>query len=368
MLRRDFAEMIALAERLLEAGEHGIVATLLAASGSTYRPRGSMMVSAFPTQIAGGVSGGCLEPYVVREGRMLTQSREAVVMRFDTDPDSEDPVRPTLGCGGEIQVLVERLTRGHVEFLRRVEMALKADEPSRAACVVRCGADGLIRVERTWLGSGAAASGEAARFCEMTAAGGDAAKGEAGTSVLIHEFEAMPRLVIFGAGDDVQPVCGLARSLEWHVTVADRRGRLATAERFPEAEAVVAVEWAEALRAIRLTASTAVVLMTHSLPDDLELLRLLERMLVGSIGVLGPAHRKGWLIGMLREQGVGAEFLASIRGPVGLDLGDRSAAGIAVSIMAELAAMRHGRDGRPRSREAADSGVLWRGGACPAHV
>ncbi len=111
----ELAAMIALAKRLLASGTAGTLSTLFSARGSTYRPLGSMMVS-LPGIHAGGVSGGCLEEYVVRVGERATRTAPVLMLRFSTHPDSEDDV-PVLGCGGSIEVLVERLMPDHVAFL-----------------------------------------------------------------------------------------------------------------------------------------------------------------------------------------------------------------------------------------------------------
>src|SRR5687768_12000169 len=102
MLRTELSKMIALAEQLTGLGEHAVLATLFSSSGSTYRPLGSMMVSGFPSMVAGGVSGGCLEKYVARVGRSLTQQQPAALLSFDTDPNgyAGSDGLPVLGCGG----------------------------------------------------------------------------------------------------------------------------------------------------------------------------------------------------------------------------------------------------------------------------
>jgi xanthine/CO dehydrogenase XdhC/CoxF family maturation factor len=161
---------------------------------------------------------------------------------------------------------------------------------------------------------------------------------------LIHYIRPMTRLVIFGAGDDVHPLCTLATSVGWHVTVADRRARLATPSRFPSADTVIAGDWASAAEQIAFTPNTAVVLMTHSLPDDIEILPLLVNKEFAYIGALGPAHRRRWLLeGVEKATPLAQEFAEKIRGPIGLNLGDRTAMGIAVSIVAEILADLNGR-------------------------
>src|SRR5215468_1476247 len=111
-MSHDFSAMADLARRLVESGTAGTLSTLFSARGSTYRPVGSMMVS-MPGMRAGGISGGCLEEYVARIGERATRNTSAVMLNFSTRPDADEAV-PVLGCGGSIQVLVERLEPKHV--------------------------------------------------------------------------------------------------------------------------------------------------------------------------------------------------------------------------------------------------------------
>src|SRR5450755_3757373 len=131
MIRAELLEMITLAERLLATEQPTTLATLFSADGSTYRPLGSMMVGG-PSAgfIAGGVSGGCLEEYVARRGRLLSEDRPATMLSFDTDPNNQVDDTPMLGCGGSIDVLIERLTPEHLEFLRSFAAAHEADTGS----------------------------------------------------------------------------------------------------------------------------------------------------------------------------------------------------------------------------------------------
>src|SRR4051794_19092281 len=119
MTRNDLIDMIALAERLRAASEPAVLATLFATNGSTYRPLGSMMLCGPSSELmAGGVSGGCLEEYIARRGRMLTEQSPATMLSFDADPDGGRADVPSLGCGGSIEVLVERFRFEHLEFLK----------------------------------------------------------------------------------------------------------------------------------------------------------------------------------------------------------------------------------------------------------
>jgi len=126
-MNRELAAMITLAHRLVASGIHGTLSTLFAARGSTYRTLGAMMVS-LPGTHAGGISGGCLEEHVARAGARATQDVPAVMLRFSTHPDSDDDA-PILGCGGSIDVLVERgWTRQQAYAICSVAVDLKLSE------------------------------------------------------------------------------------------------------------------------------------------------------------------------------------------------------------------------------------------------
>jgi xanthine/CO dehydrogenase XdhC/CoxF family maturation factor len=326
-MRRELPSLIDLASRLLGANEPGLLATLFAATGSTYRSIGALMVAG-PGVTAGGVSGGCLEEYIARHGREITREKPAAIISFDTGGDPDD-AKPVLGCGGSIDVLLERVTPGHLEFLQQLAMAHESDEPS----IVTVTFDSN-RVERSWKVdgefaklAGRALSDQRSYFTPPPL------RGE-GARTLVHYIPPLTRLAIFGAGDDVQPLANIANDLGWHVTIADRRSRKATAERFPRAEQVIAEPWDIAIPQIRFTPQTAVLLMTHSVADDAQILPLLASKDVAYLGMLGPAHRRENLLQLIDRP----DLAPRLHGPIGLDLGDRSAAGIAVAVAAEILA------------------------------
>jgi xanthine/CO dehydrogenase XdhC/CoxF family maturation factor len=372
----ELAAMIALAERLVASDTPGTLSTLFSARGSTYRTLGAMMVS-LPGMHAGGISGGCLEEHVARAGERATRNTSAVMLRFSTHPDSDDDT-PVLGCGGSIDLLVERLTPDHVTLLEQLASASERDEYSLLACVVKRVGQSLS-VTREWLrpadGRSPAKAGhyvrslpELARICGDVAREGKSchATVDSDTDVLVQYVPPLTRLLIFGAGDDARPLCDIGSSLGWHVSVADRRARLATRARFPHAHAVLAADWDEAVDALGFSPRTAAVLMTHSLEDDARVLSLLSRRQLSYIGALGPAHRRQWLLEEVAALGgrLNDDVRLKLRGPIGLDLGDRSAVGIAVAVAAEILAELNARDAQPLQTQADPPTVESRPGVC----
>jgi xanthine/CO dehydrogenase XdhC/CoxF family maturation factor len=161
---------------------------------------------------------------------------------------------------------------------------------------------------------------------------------------------ARPGLWIFGAGDDARPLLHLARQLGWFAAIADGRSHLATHERFPAADNVLALaistlpEAASSFLA-NLKATDAAVLMTHSFEQDSRILAaLLSRdFLPAYLGVLGPQRRTREVLAesarllLLANPAEQAEqWLAQLHAPTGLDLGAETPAAIALSIIAEI--------------------------------
>jgi len=150
-----------------------------------------------------------------------------------------------------------------------------------------------------------------------------------------------PALVLFGAGDDAQPLTDFAAALGWHITLADGRSSLAQPARFPRAARVGGLDAALAA----LQPGAAAVIMTHSYEQDRKILTALFGREMRYIGILGPRRRTERLVSEVApEIGLStAECMARLHTPVGLDLGGHTPAAIALSIAAELQAVFAGR-------------------------
>ena len=155
-----------------------------------------------------------------------------------------------------------------------------------------------------------------------------------------------PRLVIFGAIDFAAALCRVAKAAGWRAFVVDPRSRFATAERFPEAEAVIA-EWpAEALARLGgIDKATYLAVLTHDPKlDDAALLASLDSD-APYIGAMGSRRAQAKRRDRLVAAGVPETQLERIAAPIGLDLGAMTAEETAVSIVSELIAVRNGREG-----------------------
>ncbi len=155
-----------------------------------------------------------------------------------------------------------------------------------------------------------------------------------------------PKLILFGAVELAAVLSHLARRLGWRVYVVDPRERFAVAARFPDAEAVLAAWPDEAFAAAGgIDESTAVAVLTHDPVLDDPALELALRSPAVFVGAMGSRRTQASRRERLRAAGLDEEELARLSGPVGLDLGARTAMETALSILGEIVAVRRGRHG-----------------------
>jgi xanthine dehydrogenase accessory factor len=156
------------------------------------------------------------------------------------------------------------------------------------------------------------------------------------------------RLVVYGAGNDAQPLVHLAASLGWHITVVDGRPNLATAARFPEAAEVRLVPVRELETAVP-DAAAYHVLLSHNYAYDLAALQTLVVSPAPYVGLLGPRLKAQRLLAELNT--VPAAAVEALRqrlhSPIGLDLGSETPEEIALCIVAEIQTHCSGRRGQP---------------------
>ena len=166
-----------------------------------------------------------------------------------------------------------------------------------------------------------------------------------GTTVFADVFGPPPRLLVYGAIDTAEALCRLASLLGWRTIVADARARFATRERIPSADELL-VAWPEdAIEHVQPDLGTAIVVLTHDDKFDLPLVRGVLATEAFYLGWLGSRRNQERRRGLLLEEGVPQDDLDRISGPAGLDLGAGSREETAISILAEILAVRAGRPG-----------------------
>jgi len=359
--------MLDIAEELhqwIEEGRDFAVATVVDVGGSAPRGLGAALAVDRDGTAIGSVSGGCVEGAVYDLCLQALQDGTAVVQKFGYS--DEDAFAVGLTCGGTIEVMVVpvRVQAPARPVLRAALQAASRGEPAALARVVR-GPDGLlgaallVRPDGTVEGGlGGAAELDRTAQAEARAlldAGRtatveiseDGSHCPGGLTLLVEVNVPPPRMIVFGAVDFAAALVRAGKFLGYHVTVCDARPVFATRARFPEADDVV-VDWPQRyLRSTPTDARTVLCVLTHDAKFDIPLLTEALRMPVAFVGAMGSRRTHADRERRLREAGLGERELSRLRSPIGLDLGARTPEETALSIAAEIVAVRHGGTGVP---------------------
>jgi xanthine dehydrogenase accessory factor len=311
------------------AGDDVALATVVAVRRSAPRPPGAKMAISSAGEVTGMVSGGCVEGAVIQEAEAVLAGGPPKLLHFGiADAEAWEVGLP---CGGEIDVWVQRHDPAS-------PFAAAAREDARAAeTTVLSGPDAG---RKTFLAADGAPADEVTEqlmWAERSELRGD---------VFVDVTFPPPRLLIFGAVDYAAALCRLARICGWRPYVIDPRGFFARRDRFPEAEEVV-VGWPEDAVAKLGTPdrATYVVTLTHDPKLDDAAVGLALRSETRYIGAMGSRRANVARRERLLEAGFSEQELRRIAMPVGLDLGAVTPEETALSIMAEISAIRNGREG-----------------------
>ncbi len=326
-------------------GRGAALATVVETWGSAPRPVGAQLAVSGEAEIAGSVSGGCVEGAVVAEALEAIGDGAARVMEFGVSDD--DAFAVGLACGGRIRVLVEPVGAALGEGLLAELVASRAARRP-AAVETRlphapegeiCRIDGLAH---RLLGYGDLPE----RF-DADRSGFDA---EDPLRFLTVHTPPL-RLAVVGGVHIAQPLCRMAREAGYDVTVIDPREAFASPERFPGERLVH--DWPDAaLEAHGLDIRTGVVLLTHDPKLDDPALRVALRSDAFYIGALGSTRTHAKRMSRLGEAGLSEREIARIDAPVGLDIGARTPAEIALAVLAEMTERLRRPETRPGRRAA----------------
>jgi xanthine dehydrogenase accessory factor len=297
-------------------GGRGVaLATVLETWGSSPRPAGSMLVVDDRGAFAGSVSGGCIEGAVVEAA--LETLGGGPPRRLEFGVSNERAWEVGLACGGRMALHVGRADPALVDRIRAERDA------GRAVVLETDLATGAQRVH----------AGEIADSAAREAVARDTSVVHEGRFLRV--WNPRLRMVIVGAVHVAQTLARLASEAGFAVTVVDPRRAFATSERFPGV--ALSTLWPDrALAELGLDARTAVVALTHDPKLDDPALGEALRSPAFYIGALGSKKTHTSRGVRLREQGFTEMNLARIHGPIGLDIGARTAAEIAVAILAEV--------------------------------
>ena len=302
---RELAETIA---RWRARGDRVALATVVATRRSAPRPVGSKLAVSERGELQGSVSGGCVESEVALVAAEAIEDGTPRLLTYGIDDELAWSVG--LPCGGEIDVFVERF-EGELP-----------QEPSVTVTV--------LEGERAGERFEAEIPPGPSRVLELD-----------GERVFAEVLGPPPRLLVVGATDTAEELCRAAKALGWRTAVIDPRPALVTRERLPSPDELT-VAWPDELEA---GDDTAVVVLTHEERLDVPALTKALASDAFYVGAIGSRRTQEKRRERLLEAGLDGEQLERLAGPAGLDLGAHTPAETAVSILAEVLAVRAGRGG-----------------------
>lgn len=308
----------------VDAGKGAALATVVQTWGSAPRPVGSLLAISSEAELAGSVSGGCVESAVAAEALEALEDGACRILSYGVS--DEEAFGVGLACGGEIRVMVEPIDVGQgpdVAMMRNVAAARAEREAVIYAVNTIDWSRRLIAPEADDL---LAAEAAAIRLTDKSAFAGDSFLG-------VHNPPL--RLAVVGAVHIAQPLMQMARLAGYDTTLIDPREAFAAEARFP-GETIVH-DWPDdALSVHGLDARTAVVTLTHDTKlDDPAIQRALASDIF-YLGCLGSKKTHAARVSRLKEAGFEDAQIAKIHGPIGLDIGAKSPAEIAISVMGEM--------------------------------
>ncbi len=338
-------------ERLRTSGERAALGTIVATAGSTPGKEAMKLVVRPDGTFSGTVGGGCLEAEVYEAAREVLAGAEPRLLKFHLNerdyPDSG------LLCGGIVTVLVESVEdpaeifaaaralrdRG-VPFARCAAIGAPPASMGRTRLLARDGTD-LGGLRHPAIDDALRRTAAEVMRSDRPARVAVAAPGAEPFEVFVEPM-VRPTILLFGGGHVSGAIATVARLAEFRSIVIDDRPAFATAERHPEAEGVVAAPWEEAVARFAPAADARCVVVTRGHSDDERVLREMARRDYRPVylGMIGSRTKQKLVLEKLRAAGVADGFLASIRTPIGLDIGARTHAEIAIAVVAELVQIR----------------------------
>ncbi|SLJ85414.1 XdhC family protein [Psychrobacter sp. DAB_AL43B] len=395
------ADILKLASTAQEKNVDAVLATVVRTEGSAYRRTGAMMLICADGRSVGMISGGCLEPHIIKRAFWLTRNGANVQVyqtgdeQADEDHEIEEhelsgnsyldnELNFGLGCNGKVHVLFERL-KAALPLLDIIRHVRRTQQPATIATLIRSGSNDIeqlpigMRVDiETYIDSGKITVIDGDSISNQALSEGEGSStvthvlrdtvealstyevsdknteyvilknGGLTTEWLLQRLQPQLRLLICGAGNDVMPLVTMAKLQDWHVTIIDSRAQYASRLHFPQADIVMPLSLDDHEQLLKLSDNAAVALMSHSLTQDRARLSvLLEHSThYKYLGQLGPRYRTERLINEInavkKNPTALKDGISKLHYPIGYKLGGDGPEALALGIMAQVNAVMYG--------------------------
>lgn len=320
------------------------LATVVQTWGSSPRRAGAKMALTPDGKITGSVSGGCVEGAVFEAGVEVLKSNTPQLLHFGVADESAWEVG--LACGGSIDIFVKPLD---ADFFNAVRSELVAEHLAVSVTVVRgpdelLGREMLVRDDGDVTGTiGKELDERVLNLAKETLSNGISRRlmlNEA-IEIFLEVILPPPTLIAVGGVHITIALMALAKTLGYRTVVIDPRSAFGSAERFPNVDQLIQAWPQEAFQQVSLTRSTAVAMLTHDPKLDDPALKLALPSTAFYVGALGSKTTQAKRHQRLLDEGLTEAQLNRLHGPIGLEIGAGTPEEIAMSIMAEIVAVRN---------------------------
>lgn len=334
------------------------LATVVQVKGSSYRSPGARMLMLDNGRWVGSISGGCLEGDALRKARKVIMSNTAQTVTYDTSNDDDNQLGIGLGCNGIIDILIEPINPNEeTNPIKHIEAFLDFKNYGVVASVfeskhdnIQVGSKCILTPDGKLFSPNHALQNLVAEKIATTLTSHKSETynyQDQGISVFFEIIQPSIDLLIFGGGFDAKPVTELAKVLGWNVTVSDECVAHLIPVNFPKADNMVSCQREYVSKEFDISDFTAIVLMSHNLNYDKEVLKQVIDSNAAYIGILGPKKRAEKLLDYLHESDIdiSPQTRQKLHYPIGLDIGAETPDEIAVSIIGEIQAKFNNRNG-----------------------
>lgn len=337
-----------------EKGSNCVLATIVRTQGSIPSYQSSRMLIRQDGGISGTVGGGCVEADVWAAARKLLESGEGDAERLTFNLNADPRYDSGLTCGGTLEVLLSRFgAETCIDAIREINR-LRSDRLNAVLATVLAAPQSCSELAGAWFAiapdgtvTGPPAPDAVRAEMKLTALSimespRPHIRTTQGAEIFFEPLTPAPRCILMGAGHVAERVAPLVSSAGFDVLVADDRAQFASRERFPSATEIVAEDWPSLFERISPGPTDYIVIVTRGHKEDMAVLRWAAGTPAKYIGLIGSRRKVLSIYDALEEQGLSRESLEKIHAPIGIEIGALTPEEIAVSIAAELIAVRRG--------------------------
>jgi xanthine dehydrogenase accessory factor len=326
---------------VLQTGKHIVFVSVLTRTGSTPAPLNAFLI-VDSTRARGTIGGGMLEAEALSRAREILETRDGTTLTLSMT--GESAAEQGMLCGGSVKLLFEAIQPADLQCWASAADTLQSGGHGLFVVRVEVDAD-RTTISRNWVTSDGIAGLTTLRneAEEALDRGIQRTLTRSGATYLLDPVVLPDVLLVFGAGHVAQALVPVAASVGFRCWVIDDREMFASRERFPQAYRMLVAPPSSAPQSLPFGSRVWAVVMTRGHKDDADVLKELCLRDYRYIGMIGSKRKKDITFRDLEAEGIPAEIVQAVHCPIGLPLGGSSPAEIAISIAAELIAVRHER-------------------------